>query len=348
MIPRPSVGRAAAVHRRERRERREKQRIFSPPPHLSFSAFSAPSAASALGLSVRLTLLGGLLVLAGCGAAGLLAQHEFDGQQAMKYVDTQIAFGPRIPNTDGHRKTGDWILAQLKARADSVEVQAFTHVSVAGDTLHLRNFIGRFRPEARDRILYLAHWDTRPHAERSANLADQQRPVPGADDGASGVAVLLGVADALKKQAPAMGVDLLFVDGEDYGDFEVNKDVLLGARYYAAHLAADDLPLFAVLFDMVGDQQPEFLMEGNSLAKAPEVVERVWGKARELGYERYFRSTDQGAITDDHIPLQDAGVHAIDVIDLDYPYWHTTDDTADKLSAKSLQMVGDVAVALLR
>jgi hypothetical protein len=102
------------------------------------------------------------------------------------------------------------------------------------------------------------------------------------------------------------------------------------------------------LFDMVGDQDPQFLVEGNSLAKAPEVVERVWGRARELGYERYFRPTDQGAITDDHIPLQDAGVRAIDIIDLDYPYWHTTEDTADKLSAKSLQIVGDVAVALLR
>jgi hypothetical protein len=315
---------------------------------LFLSAFSAPSAASAFDRSVRLTFMGGLLAVAGCGAAGLLARHEFDGQQAMKYVEAQMAFGPRIPNTEGHRRTGDWILEQLKARCDSVEVQAFIHVSVAGDTLHLRNFVGRFRPASGDRVLYLAHWDTRPHADRSANLADQQRPVPGADDGASGVAVLLGVADALKRKAPAVGVDLLFVDGEDYGDFDVNKDVLIGARYYAAHLPPDNRPLYAVLFDMVGDQDPQFLVEGNSLAKAPEVVERVWGKARELGYQRYFRATDQGAITDDHIPLQDAGVHAIDIIDLDYPYWHTTEDTADKLSAKSLQIVGDVAVALLR
>jgi hypothetical protein len=187
-----------------------------------------------------------VIVMAGCGAAGLFARREFDGEQAMRYVEAQMAFGPRIPNTEGHRKTGDWILEQLNARCDSVEVQAFTHVSLAGDTLHLRNLIGRFRPEAKDRVLYLAHWDTRPHADRSANLADQRKPVPGADDGASGVAVLLGVADALKKQPPLVGVDLLFVDGEDYGDFDAGKDVLIGSRYYATRLAADDHPLYAV------------------------------------------------------------------------------------------------------
>ncbi len=296
-------------------------------------------------LAMALSLL---IVMAGCGAAGLFAQHEFDGQQAMRYVEAQMAFGPRVPNTEAHRKTGDWILEQLKARADSVEVQGFTHVTVTGDTLHLRNFIGRFRPEVKDRVLYLAHWDSRPHADRSANLAAQQQPVPGADDGASGVAVLLGVADALKQKPPAVGVDLLFVDGEDYGDWNAVKDVLLGSTYYASTLTADSRPLFAVLFDMVGDRDPRFLQEGNSVARAPEVVERVWGKARELGYERHFRPTDGGPITDDHLPLLDAGVHAIDIIDLDYPYWHTTEDTADKLSAKSLQIVGDVAVALVR
>lgn len=289
-----------------------------------------------------------VLAALGCGAAGLFSQHEFDGQKALAYVTAQVAFGPRVPNTEAHRRTGDWILQQLKARADSVEVQAFTHVTVTGDTLHLRNFIGHFRPRLGDRVLYLAHWDSRPHADKSPNLAAQQQPVPGADDGASGVAVLLGVADALKQKPPAVGLDLLFVDGEDYGDFAADKDVLLGARYYASRLTAGNLPLYAVLFDMVGDQDPRFLQEGNSVARAPEVVERVWEKARQLGYERYFRPTDGGAITDDHLPLLEAGVRAIDLIDLDYPYWHTTEDTADKVSARTLQIVGDVAVALLR
>ncbi len=297
-------------------------------------------------------LLSVLVAAAGCGAAGLFSQHEFDGQRAFSYITAQMAFGPRIPNTDGHRKTGDWILEQLKARADSVEVQAFTHVTVSGDTLRLRNFIGRFRPELKDRVLFLAHWDTRPRADQSRNLGAQEQPVPGANDGASGVAVLLGIADALKKQPPAVGVDLLFVDGEDYGDWSIAKDVLLGSRYYASRLTADNRPLYAVLFDMVGDRDLQLFREGNSVARAPEVVERVWSKAQELGYGRYFRATGETSATDDHIPLLDAGVHAIDLIDFDYgpdnSYWHTTEDTADKLSAKSLQIVGDVALALVR
>jgi len=197
-------------------------------------------------------------------------------------------------------------------------------------------------------VLFLAHWDTRPRAEKSPNLADQQRPVPGANDGASGVAVLLGVADALKKQPPAVGVDLLFVDGEDYGDFNAMKDVLLGSTYYASKLTADGQPLFAVLFDMVGDRDLRIQQEGYSVERAPEVVERVWAKARELGYQRYFVATVGTLVTDDHLPLLDVSVRAIDVIDLDYPWHHTTEDTADKVTARSLQIVGDVALALVR
>lgn len=296
----------------------------------------------------------GILVLAalGCGASSWFSRKEFDGEQAMAYVTAQLAFGPRIPSTEGHRRAGDWILKQLRARADSVEVQAFSHVTAAGDTLRLRNFIAHFLPNRPDRVLFLAHWDTRPRADRSPNVADRERPVPGANDGASGVAVLLGLADALQRRPPGVGVDLLFVDGEDYGDFSTMTDVLLGSRHYASTLTPERRPLFAVLFDMVGDRDLQFLQEGYSVERAPEVVERVWAKARELGYQGYFRPTVGGGITDDHIPLLDAGVRAIDVIDLDYgpnnSYHHTVEDTEDKLSAKSLQVVGEVALALVR
>jgi len=296
----------------------------------------------------------GILVIAalGCGASSWLGHKDFDGQQALEYVAAQLAFGPRIPNTEGHRRAGDWILEHLRARADTVEVQVFTHVTASGDTLHLRNFIARFLPDRADRVLFLAHWDTRPRADRSPDPADRERPVPGANDGASGVALLLGVADALRRQPPAMGVDLLFVDGEDYGDFSTMTDVLLGSRHYASTLGPQRRPLFAVLFDMVADRDLQFLQEGYSVERAPEVVERVWAKARELGYQRYFRPTAGGGITDDHIPLLDAGIRAIDVIDLDYgpnnSYHHTVEDTLDKLSAKSLQVVGEVALALVR
>jgi hypothetical protein len=293
-----------------------------------------------------------ILLLAACqaraGGGTAKGPREFSGQMAFTYIEQQMAFGPRIPNTPGHDKMGDWLAAQLRQRADTVIVQLFTPKTSKGVTLRLRNFFARFRPQASDRVLFLAHWDTRPKADKSANLGQQQLPVPGANDGASGVAVLLGVADALKARAPGIGVDLLFVDGEDYGDFNDSTETLLGARYFAAHLPTGYTPLFAVLFDMVGDKDLQFLQEGFSMSKAPEVVQRVWQVANQLGYGQVFAPRAGEALIDDHVPLQQAGIHVIDVIDFTFPYHHTTEDTIDKVSAESLQIVGDVAVALVR
>jgi hypothetical protein len=282
-----------------------------------------------------------------CGGGGA-QRPPFDGRAALGYVEAQLAFGPRVPNTEGHRRAGDWIERHLRERADTVEVQAFTHLTTGGDTLRLRNFIGRFRPDVRDRILFVAHWDTRPRADRSANLGQQRLPVPGANDGASGVALLLAVADALDARPPSFGVDLLFVDGEDYGDFAQGDDVLIGSRQYARTMDRSQAPLFAVVWDMIGDRDLRIFQEGYSVSAAPEVVDRVWRTAAALGHERIFRPTVSYTVVDDHVPLQEAGVRAIDVIDFDYPYWHTTDDTIDKVSAESLQAVGEVALALVR
>lgn len=294
-------------------------------------------------LSAMLTV--GLLF--GCSRGGEAAL-QFDGEQALSYVEAQMNFGNRIPNTEAHRRTGDWILAHLESRADSVEVQPFTYVTADGDTLRLRNFIGRFRPDASERILFVAHWDTRPVAEKERNMAERRLPTPGANDGASGVALLLGVADELDREPPAYGVDLLFVDGEDYGDFGANRDVLLGSRYFAENLPEDYQPLYAVVFDMVGAADVTFPREWYSEREAPEVVDRVWQTARELGFEDVFRADQGTSVTDDHIPLQEAGIRAIDVIGWPYDHHHTTDDTLDKVSARSLAVVGTVALALVR
>ena len=294
----------------------------------------------------------GLALLLACGSGGKGAAREFDGRTAFTYLERQMAFGPRVPGTPAHRATGDWLLAELRARADTVVVHEIRHVTRGGDTLPLRNFFARFRPAAAERVLLLAHWDTRPHADQSPNLGQQRLPVPGANDGASGVAVLLGVADALKQRPPpspsALGVDLLFVDGEDYGDFADTSDVLIGSRWFAAHQPPGYQPLFAVLFDMVGDKDLVIYQEGNSVAFAPEVVQRVWRVAADLGYGRRFVPGVRHTLTDDHVSLQRAGIRAIDVVDFDYPFWHTTEDTIDKVSAASLQIVGDVAIALVR
>jgi len=293
-------------------------------------------------------LLFALACQARAGDGGGSTAKEFRGDTAFAYIQRQLAFGPRIPNTAGAKQTGDWLLAQLRARADTVIVQEFQQRTAKGQTLKLRNFLARFRPQATDRILFVAHWDTRPFADKSANLGQQRMPVPGANDGASGVAVLLGVADALKAKPPTVGVDLLFVDGEDYGNFSDSTETLIGARYFAKHLPPGYTTLFAVLFDMVGDKDLQFQQEGYSMANAPEVVQRVWQTAARLGYGRVFQARAEQPLIDDHVPLQQAGIRAIDVIDFDFPYHHTTEDTIDKVSAASLQIVGDVAVALVR
>lgn len=294
---------------------------------------------------------GAALALAiGCRGSSLASQ-QFDGRQALRWVEHQVAAGPRIPNTAAHRAIGDWLVAELRTRADSVEVQEFTHVAQAGDTLHLRNVIARFRPADPNRVLYVSHWDSRPRADQDPDQAKRLLPVPGANDGASSTAVLLGVADAFKRAPPSVGVDLVFVDGEDWGDFD-GPDVLLGSRHFARNLPAGYRPLFAVVWDMVGDRDQVFEQEGYSLDRAPEVVERVWTAAEDLGLRRVFRARRGGYVTDDQVPLLEAGLRAIDVIDLEYgpnnSYWHTTADTPDKLSAESLANVGRVALALVR
>jgi len=294
-----------------------------------------------------------LLVLASCRDAGPRAV-EFDGQTAFTYLQQQVAFGYRIPGTRAHEATAAWLDSLLRLRADTVIVQAWTHVTAKGQTLPLRNFIARFNLRATERVLFLAHWDTRPVSD-GPGYQGPPTPVPGANDGASGVAVLLGMADALQKVPPPVGVDLLFVDGEDYADFQKQpEDVLIGSRYYARNQVAGPKPLYAVLFDMVGDRDLKLLPEGRSLLGAPEVVELVWSVAREIGHAGVFVDAPGAGptLTDDHVELQAVGIRAIDVVDFSYgpgnSYWHTPADTLDKVAARSLQIVGDVGMALIR
>jgi glutaminyl-peptide cyclotransferase len=266
----------------------------------------------------------------------------------MAYAKTQLDFGPRIPGTTGAQRCGDWIVAQMRQRADTVLVQSWTYTTTHGTVLPLRNILARFRPTATDRVLYITHWDTRPISDEAQDPAQRQIPVPGANDGASGVALFVALGDVLKKTPPSVGVDLLFVDGEDYGDFASMRDVLLGSTYFATHLPTPDYrPLYGVLWDMIGDRNLDIYEEVNSVHSAPEVVQRVWNEAADLGYQGYFIPEAKYTVTDDHLPLLKAGLRVIDVIDLDYPAHHTPEDTIDKISAQSLQIVGDVAVSLV-
>ena len=275
---------------------------------------------------------------------------KFDGESALRYAKAQVDFGPRVPGTESAKRAGDWIVAEMKQRADTVIVQEWTHITQDGKHLPMRNILARFNPSATERILYVTHWDTRPISDRSEDPAERQVPVPGANDGASGVGLFIALGDALKKNPTTTGVDLLFVDGEDYGEFDEKlADVLIGSTYFAKNLPDSSYrPLFGVLWDMIGDRDLTFRKEGYSLQRAPEVVDRVWAKAAELGHDRVFLEAEQGPVTDDHLPLLEAGLRVIDVIDLDYPDHHRPSDTIDKISARSLSIVGEVAEALLR
>lgn len=299
--------------------------------------------------STRKLVVAGLLVFAACDRKEPKTGN-FDGEGALRYAKAQLDFGPRVPGTAGAQRAGDWIIAEMKQRADTVIVQTWTHTTLDGKLLPMRNILARFNPTATDRILYVTHWDTRPMSDAAENLGDRQQPVPGANDGASGVGLFVALGDALKKNPPTGGVDLLFVDGEDYGEFDdKNADVLIGSAYFARNPPDSGYkPIFGVVWDMIGDRDLSIKKEGYSLQRAPEVVDRVWSKAAELGHDRVFLAAEQGPVTDDHVPLLDAGFRVIDVIDLDYPYHHRPTDTYDKISARSLSIVGEVAEALLR
>lgn len=297
---------------------------------------------------VRCILAGLLVVAAGCEREA--EAGKFDGESALRYAKAQVDFGPRVPGTPAAQRAGDWIIEQMHARADTVIVQTWTHTTLDGVALPMRNIIARFKPEATDRILYVAHWDSRPKSDQAENLADQQLPVPGANDGASGVGLFVALGDALKKTPPAFGVDLVFVDGEDWGDFGGNlEDVLIGSTYFSKN-PPDSVyrPIFGVVWDMIGDADLRLPKEGYSVQGAPEVVERVWRTAAELGHDNVFVSEEIGGIADDHVPLLRAGMRVINVIDLTYPHHHRPTDTIDKISARSLSIVGKVAEALLR
>jgi Zn-dependent M28 family amino/carboxypeptidase len=311
---------------------------------------------------VRSILVLALLSLAvACGGdsqKGSAAQREasstptttgFSGASAYDYAKAQFDFGPRVPGTPAAKKAGDWIINQMRARADTVIVQSFTYTTADGKKLQLRNILARFRPELKERVLYLTHWDSRPISESATTEAERKLPVPGANDGASGVGMFVALADVLKKNKPNVGVDLLFTDGEDYGQFGPPEvDVLIGARYFATHLPSPDYkPLYGVLWDMIGDKDLRIPYEMISFQRAPEVVARVWQTAADLGYSNTFVQESGGEVIDDHVPLLDAGLRVIDVIDLTYPPHHTPHDTMDKISAKSLAIVGDVATALV-
>lgn len=284
----------------------------------------------------------------------------FNGDSAFAYVKAQVDFGPRVPNTEGHRRCGNWLAGELKRYCDTVIEQSFKVRAFDGKELNSRNIIGSFNPGLGNRILLAAHWDSRPFADQDKERRDE--PIDGANDGASGVGVLLEVARHLASGPDALGVDIIFFDAEDYGQPDdsqlprMEDSYCLGSQYWARqpHIAGYRAR-YGVLLDMVGAQYSTFTQEGTSMQYAPEVVDKVWKTASATGYGNYFLFERTKPIIDDHFYINRlASLKCIDIIHYDYntpsnfwTHWHTHEDTIDKIDRNTLRAVGQTLLELL-
>jgi glutaminyl-peptide cyclotransferase len=251
----------------------------------------------------------------------------FDGDRAYVDVQTQVDFGPRIPGSPGHAQTQEWIRAQLEAvgwQAEIQESEAMGHP--------IRNIVVK-RNDATPQIIIGAHYDSRMYADSDPEPTNHTIPVPAANDGASGVAVLLELARSLPKDT--VPVWLVFFDAEDNGRIE-GWDWILGSREFVKKNTVQ--PKAVIVVDMIGDADLNIYKEQNSNV---ELTDEIWATAKGLGYENHFIDDYKYSMIDDHSPFLEAGIPAVDIIDFDYPYWHTLQDTSDKVSSESLKIVGE-------
>lgn len=287
------------------------------------------------------------------------AQLTFNADSAYAYVEKQVAFGPRVPGSKGQRDCAAWMEALLRRNCDTVVVQSASVKAGDGKMLPCINLIGSFNPTAQRRYLLLAHWDTRPWADMDTEGRD--KPIDGADDGASGVGVLLEIARQLKETPlPAnLGVDILLVDVEDYGKTEWGEDsYCLGTQYWANHPhVAGYRAEGGILLDMVGAQGARFPMEQVSRMYAQSLQEKVWQTAHAAGYGSYFTyELSAGGVTDDHTFVNEmAKIPTIDIIHLTratptgFPaHWHTHKDGMAVIDRGTLGAVGNTVLAFLR
>ena len=292
-----------------------------------------------------------VLLALSAGACASVPVPPVDGARAFARVERQVAFGPRIPGSPGHERMREWLVAELRRLGGEVEEQRVTD-STLGRPLELVNVIARFPggdENATRRLMLCAHWDTRPWCDQEPDSAFWNEPCPGANDGGSGVAVLLEVAECLAIRRAPVGVDLVFFDAEDMGHPSRPGEYSLGARAYAKRLPPPGdprRPVAAFLFDMVGDKDLDIRVEGTSAELAPNLVEQVLEAARATGARSFHKDVGY-RVTDDHIPLLEAGLPAVDIIDFDYPAWHTRRDLPDQVSAASLAEVSRVAAWLV-
>lgn len=278
----------------------------------------------------------------------------FDADSAFTYLKKQVDFGPRVPNTDAHRLAGDWMVSELKRHGAAVMEQRADLKAFDGTILKARNIFGQFNPDMEDRTLLLAHYDCRPWADEDPDPEKRKQPVDGANDGASGVAVLLEIARQLSIDNSGKGIDVLFVDAEDWGTEGDDDSWAMGTRYFVEHPVKDGYqPARVIVADMVGGRGAKFPIEYFSQQSAPDLVSTIWNAAAEAGHGALFPRQLGGAVTDDHVEFIKQGIPAVDIIEYHprsgfNPHWHTSTDNIDNIDKSTLKAVGETILRYVR
>ncbi len=291
-----------------------------------------------------------------------LTPVKFNADSAYAFVKAQCGFGPRVPNSLAHKRCGDYLTAAFKRYGLTVTEQRQTFTGWDGTRLDGRNIIASYKPEAEERVVIAAHWDCRPWADEDPDPAKHREPVMGANDGASGVAVMLETARLIGELQPVVGVDFVCFDAEDYGapywgdSDEDGKDWCLGSQYWAQQaLNTGYKARYGILLDMVGGRDARFCFEGFSMRYAEHVVRRIWDTAANVGASSLFIPQDGSYATDDHLPMNEvAGIPTADII----PFvggsnssfgatWHTVQDTPENISRENLRLVGQTVLQML-
>jgi Zn-dependent M28 family amino/carboxypeptidase len=281
---------------------------------------------------------------------------DFNADSAYFYVKSQVDFGPRVPNTNSHTKCAEYLFSKLKSFADTAMVQSFKTKAFDGTVLNSKNIIGVFNPDKQKRVLLCSHWDSRPFADHDPDPSLQNTPIDGANDGASGIGVLLELARLMAISKPEIGIDIIFFDVEDYGppknhpNSEVKDQYGLGSQYWSKNPHDPDYTAdYGILLDMVGASNARFYMEGFSMEYASGILKKVWSIANRAGFSEYFVFDQVGYIDDDHKYINEiAKIPTIDIIHLDpessngsfFEYWHTTGDNLSVIDKQTLKVVG--------
>ncbi|WP_448518869.1 M28 family peptidase [Rhodoflexus sp.] len=289
---------------------------------------------------------------------------EFNPDTAYAFIAQQVALGPRVPNTEAHRKAAQMFLEAFRRFGWQVQAQDFEAIAYNGTVLQSRNIIASYNPDAKRRILLGAHWDTRPYADMDEDPSRRRQPIDGANDGASGVGVLLEIARLIGQQDSLkinnIGIDIILFDSEDYGQPEDEQQVAfkrdtwcLGSQYWSKNKHIEGYTAYyGILLDMVGAKDARFLLEGHSMEYAPSVVKKVWDTGNQLGFGKYFSYQTTSALIDDHLYVnQLAGIPMIDIIQHENgafgSFWHTHRDNMDIISKETLYAVGKTVLQVL-